>query len=301
MRTIKGADPNAIAAFVAVVERRSVRGAAADLGLSKSTVSERLAALEAHLGVRLLSRTTRSVALTDLGERFHREVAPAMAALRDAEALLGRLSAHPTGRLRLTAPVELGQRVMGPVLSTYLARYPEVDVEVDLLDRRVDLVEEGYDVAVRIGVLEDSTLVARRLGEPTSLHVVASPDYLARRGVPTVPAELAAHRVLVMTQTRAPTTWTFRDGRRAVPVQVVPHVAINSYVVVAELALAGVGIARLPTLMAADGLARGALVELLAGYGPEPVQLHAVTAPGRNASPAVRAMVELLVETLRLG
>lgn len=294
------ADPSTIVAFLAVVEHGSFRGAARALGIPKSTLSQRVAQLEAHLDARLLARTTRSLTLTDLGVSYHRAVAPLMAALDAAETAMSELAAHPTGRLRMTAPVELGQAAFGDVLVHYTLRYPDVKVEVDLSDRQVNLVEEGYDLALRIGPLVDSRLVTRKLGSPQHVGVYASPRYLERAGVPKRPRELVEHRCLVMSSSQSPTVWTFGTGRRAVTLTLEPHVAVNSFRVLSDLVLAGTGIGRLPSLYATGPLSRGEMIELFPTYAVER-QPFAVYASARNVAPALRAMVDLLVERFEVA
>jgi DNA-binding transcriptional LysR family regulator len=291
-------DPGAILSFVEVVKQKSFRGAARELGLSKSTVSQRVASLEEQLDARLLSRTTRSVKLTDIGATYYREVAPALDALRNAESLIGQLSARPSGRLRMTAPVEFGQLQLAEALTIFATRYPEVELDLYLTDRSVNLVEEGFDLAVRVGPLSDSGLVTRRIGEPQQVRVFASPGYVRKHGAPQTPAELAAHRCLAMSGAREPTSWTFQFGGRLRAVSVTPCLAVNSFQVLTALAIAGVGVMRAPLRFAAAGLAARKLRELLAPHAPPARPTLAVYPSARNVSPAVRAMVDVLSERL---
>lgn len=288
------ADLNAVACFSKVVELESFRAAAAALGVPKSTLSRRIAELEDALGARLLERTTRRLRLTDAGRAYHQRIAPALDALGEAERALEEQTAKPAGRLKLTMSMEGGQTLLGPILAEYLARYPEVQLQIELMDRRVDLVEEGFDVAIRAGALPDSSLIARSLGAAGSLRVYASLDYLKRRGIPRHPRELAEHTCMVMTGQSSPLTWTFQHRGKPLPVKVRPHVAANSFKLLAELVAAGHGVARLPNYMAAEPPEAHGLRSVLDSFALPPMPWHVLYPSSRNLSPKVRALVELV-------
>jgi DNA-binding transcriptional LysR family regulator len=291
------ADLNAVGCFAKVVELESFRAAAAALGIPKSTLSRRIAELEDTLGVRLLERTTRRLRLTDAGQAYHLRVAPALDALREAERAVEEQNAKPSGALKLTMTIEGGQAVLGPILAEYLTLHPGVRLQVELTDRRVDLVEEGFDVAIRTGALPDSTLVAKRLSLVGAFRVYASPLYLARRGTPRHPRDLGAHDCLVMSAQRTPLTWAFQHRGKALPIKVRAHAEANSFALLHALAAAGHGIARLPDYLASQ-LSQAdepsELRELLSPFAPPPMPWQVVYPSSRHLSPKVRALVELL-------
>lgn len=288
------ADLNAVSCFAKVVELESFRAAAQALGVPKSTLSRRLAELEDTLGTRLLERTTRRLRLTDAGRAYHQRILPALDTLREAERAVEEQNAKPSGRLRLTMTMEGGQAVLGPILAEYMTLYPEVKLEVELADRRVDLVEEGFDLAIRAGALPDSTLIARKLGAPGRLRVYASQSYLARRGTPRHPRELVEHDCLAMSAQSSPSTWTFQHKGKPLPQKVRPHAEANSFTLLRELAAAGHGVARLPEYLAAESPGPPRLREVLDTFAPPPMAWHAIYPSSRHLSPKVRALVDLL-------
>lgn len=294
MRTTNRTAPQDVDAFLAVVEAKSFRGAARELDMPKSTVSGRVRELEERLGTQLLVRTTRNVRLTHVGEAFYREAAAAMSALKAASDRVLEHSETPRGRLRMTAPFELGQRFMGGVLSTFSLRYPEVRVELDLLERQVNLVEEGYDLALCIGPLADSMLVARRVGPIQELGLYASPAYLESSGTPQRPSDLKDHRCLLKSGGQDPRTWRFRMDGRPSSVTIEPSVEVNSFLVLSELAQAGAGIAALPRVLVQE--LKMNLVPILEEFNSPERECFLVYPNARAATPAVRAMIDLIVQ-----
>lgn len=289
-------DLNRMALFVRVVQSGGFSAAARALSIPKSSVSRQVAALEQRLGVPLLRRNTRSLSLTEAGEayfrRAHTIVAEAEAA--EAEAIAG--TAEPRGLLRITATVGFGQAILQPILAEYLARFADVRIEAHLTDQRVNLIRDGFDLAIRMGTLDDSELAARRLGSFQRV-VCASPDYLRRRGTPHAPGDLAAHDCLVIE--RALATWRFESPAGDVPVRVPWRLCINHVQVLRAAAHAGHGIANLPQYLVEDDLAAGTLVALLPEFSQPQVEITAVYPASRPPSPPLRALIDLLAERLR--
>lgn len=295
----------AMTVFVRIVEAGSLTGAAARLGTSLASVVRALGGLEQALGVRLLNRTTRRIALTDEGHEYHERCRRLLAEIEDAEALLTDRRATPAGRLALTAPVMFGRLHVAPVVIDFMQHYPAVRVELSLLDRVVDLLDEGIDLAVRIGPLPDSSLVATPLGE--TRHVVcASPAFLARHGVPQRPADLAGQPGIRFTGLGRASVWEFADpqaGRRATaaPARVVPGEAFTTNQIdpALDACVAGLGFGRFLAYQVHALLARGALVQVLAGYEPPPRPIHLVCPHARLLSSRVRTFVDHVAPLLR--
>jgi DNA-binding transcriptional LysR family regulator len=289
----------AMRVFAQVVDSGSFAKAADKLGLSTSAASRQVAELESHLNTRLLNRTTRRVSLTESGRAFHARAMQLLADLEEAEQEAGRATVVARGTIRLTAPVTLGARHLAPLVAEFIGRHPGVAFDVSLSDRIVDLVEEGFDLAIRIGASGPDTLVARKLGE-TRLVACASPAYLATHGTPRVPEDLARHNCFTYEYVTPSEHWRFREplgGERVVRVRGNLHT--NSGELHAEAAADGVGIALEPDLIVLPHLRAGRLVELLPEFAPAPLPIYAVYPSRKHLSAKVRLFVDFLVERFR--
>lgn len=287
----------ALEAFAKVAETQSFSEAARRLRSSKSAVSRHVAALEADLGARLFHRTTRSLTLTEAGRDYFARTSRILADLAEANASVTQLQAAPRGRLRVNAPMSFGFLHLAPALGDFLARYPEVELDVTLTDRFVDLIDEGVDVAVRIGTLADSSLVARRLAAIRRV-LCASPDYLKRRGVPRTPDDLKAHDCLSNTNINIAREWRFVNPESGAlwPVEVKGRMSANSGDMLRVAALRGHGFVHLPTFIVGADLKAGTLVSVLESYIAQDLTLNAVYPTARHLSPKVRAFVDFLAE-----
>jgi DNA-binding transcriptional LysR family regulator len=286
---------DAMQAFVAVADLRGFAPAARKLGLSASGVTRLIAALEHRLGARLLQRTTRSVALTDVGTRYLERARRILGDVEEAEAAVEGERIKPSGRLVVSAPVGFGRLHVSPVMSAYLKRHPEVFGELRLSDRIVNLVEDGVDLAVRIGHLADSSLVARQVGEMRRI-VVASNGYLKARGEPKTPAAIASHQTIQFGAMTAPPDWRFVEDGREVRVAATPRFTTNSADAAIQYAGEGGGLTRVMFYQAADALKRGRLKIVLAKFEQPPLPIHLVYPTSRLLSAKVRAFIDLVTE-----
>ena len=283
-------------AFVAVADHQGFAPAARKLGLSPSGVTRLIAALEDRLGARLLQRTTRQVTLTDIGARYLERVRRILADVEEAEAAAEGERTRPSGRLVVSAPVGFGRLHVSPVMSAYLKRYAEVTGELRLSDRMINLVEDGVDLAVRIGHLADSSLVARHVGEMRRI-VVASQDYLGKRGVPDTPAAIAGHDTIQFGDTAVPRDWRFVENGREVRVACTPRFSTNSADAAIQYAEADGGLTRVLAYQAADSIRAGRLQIVLAKFEQPSLPIHLVYPTSRLLSAKVRGFIDLVTET----
>jgi DNA-binding transcriptional LysR family regulator len=294
-------DLNDLFYFAKVVECGGFMAAGRKLGLPKSRLSRRVAELEARLGVRLLQRTTRKLALTEVGANYYEHCRAMLAEAEAAEEAILRATAEPRGLVRVTCPEQIAKSLLGPILPRFLAANPQVRVWLDATGRRVDLIEEGVDVALRVRpVIEESaSLVARRLGVGR-LFLVASPTLLAGHGVPKTPAELARYPLLTMSRPdgRGLVALLDSEGHEYSVWVDAPRLMTDDLVVLAQAAVAGLGVAALPVLVCQEALEEGRLVQLLPEYQIPGGILHVVFPSRRHLVPAVRSFIDFLVADL---
>jgi DNA-binding transcriptional LysR family regulator len=282
--------------FVRTVESGSFSKAAREFGLSQPSVSRSIAALERRLGVKLLIRTTRQVSATDAGEALLARARDALLAIDEAESA-ARGADHLSGVLRVALPPEYGVRRVVPLLPAFFARHPLLKIDLMMSDRFENLIAEGADLALRLGDLPDSSFVARKLESSRRLFI-AAPSYLARRGAPTSLADLARHDIISGPPDTSDEAWAARYNGRIERQTLSPRIRSRSATGVVACAVAGLGIATGSTWMCADALASGAIVEILADYGLDPIQAYVVFPAGRKPSQRARAFSDYLEQTL---
>lgn len=289
-------DLNEMAIFVHVVEAGSFTGAAKNLGLPKSTVSRKITQLEERLGVRLIQRTTRSLRLTDTGNAYYSHCARILGEIEEANIAVTQMQSTPTGTLRITAPVLFGSTVLSGLVAEYMEHHPQVVVDLILSDQRLDLVQEGIDVAFRIGQLEDSSLIGRYLGDVRGI-LCASPDYIERFGAPSHPDQLPEHRLITGSNWLQ---WHMQGPQgQEVNLQVKPRLQVNDFASLYALALSGAGIGPLPLLIAAPAIRSGNLVPVLCDWPFEASPIHALYPSNRHLSAKVRSFVDFVIDSIR--
>ncbi|MGO1119467.1 LysR family transcriptional regulator [Rhodovibrionaceae bacterium A322] len=283
--------------FVRVVQAKSFSGAARNLGLSPSAVSKQIGRLEDRLGARLLNRTTRQLSLTEVGSAFFQRSERIITDVSEAELAVSHLHGAPRGTLRVNAPVSYGRRHIAPLIPEFLDGHDEVQLDLTVNDRFVDLVEEGVDVAIRIGELADSSLIARKLA-PNRRLVCASPDYLAKHGTPKQPTDLADHNCMTYTYRAQRHEWHFDGPSGHEVVTVNGDMETNNAEVLHAAVLGHHGICLLPLWLAGEDLCAGRLVELMPDYKVPDSAIYAVYPHNRHLSPKVRSFVDFLAEHL---
>jgi DNA-binding transcriptional LysR family regulator len=290
----------ALRALRGVVELGSFTAAAEALGVTHTAVSRQIKQLEAMLGAQLLNRNTRRFALTDAGKQYYEASRQILDALDEADRAVGQHQARPSGSLRINAPMAFGTLELAAWLPRFIAQYPGLQVDLVCNDRIVDLIEDGFDVALRLTrELADSTLIARRLAS-SGLLLAASPAYLLQHGTPATPDALRQHNCLAYTQAARPHDWTFADaGGAAHTVTVRGNLQANTSVALRAAALAGLGIVNAAAFILHDDVQRGALVKLLPAYTQRPRELYALYPQNRHLSPKVRAFVDFAAEHYR--
>lgn len=279
--------------FVAVMETGSLAGAAARLGLSSGQASKLLARLESELGVRLLNRTTRALSATEVGQAYYDRIRAILDDLDTLDAQVKDRAATPRGRIRLTAPLTFGTLRLAPVLNDFANLYSQIELDVSFSDRMVNLVDEGFDAAIRAGRVADSSLIARKLCDMRTI-VVASDGYLHRHGTPAHPSDLSRHSCIIDTNFRDPLVWRFRERGAALNQPVAGRLRYSNAEACLAAAEMGLGIAHVPDFVAGPSLAAGRVRALLSDFGDEAGGIYAMYPPGRHLAAKVRHLVDYL-------
>ncbi|MCW9034988.1 MAG: LysR family transcriptional regulator [Alphaproteobacteria bacterium] len=291
-----------LAVFAKVVEEGSFTGAATSLNFSKSTISKHVTRLEERLGARLLNRTTRRLTLTEVGRTFYERCERILAEAEEAEEAVSRLSNEPRGTLRITAPMTFATRHLSDRLPKFMAQHPDVSIEIELGDRVVNIVDEGFDVAIRISRMADSSLIARRFASST-MKVCASPEYWEKHGKPQTPQDLKDHNCLLYSYRSSPREWRFKvapDNEQAfVSVRVSGTLLGNNGDMGLSVAKAGLGVAYIPAFHIGNDIEEGLLEPALDDYVEAPINMYAVYPHARHLSPKVRVFVDFLVESFK--
>ncbi|WP_135080429.1 LysR family transcriptional regulator [Terasakiella sp. SH-1] len=279
--------------FAQVIQSGSFSKAAEDLGMSKSSVSKKVSYLEDRLGVRLLNRTTRKLSLTEVGQVFYERCERIMSEAEEAELAITRLQDEPRGQLKISAPVSFGVQHLGKPLAVFGTKYPDLSMDVQLNDRFVDIVDEGFDLAIRIGRLPDSSLIAKKVGS-SRLVACAAPDYWEKHGNPQHPKDLVGHNCLIYTLARNSENWTYTENGQTETVKLSGNFTANNGNVISEMAIAGAGVCISPAFIVGPDLAKGRLVCVLEDYEVEPINIYAVYPHNRHLSAKVRLFVDFL-------
>ncbi len=283
-----------ISEFVAVAETSSFTAAAQKCGISVAKASRRVAALEDRLGVKLLNRTTRKVFLTEAGQLYFEHCRDLLNGLELAEQSVTRMQSMPQGLVKLTAPTTYGEKHLAPLLLQFIEKYPQVDLELVLTNRRLDLIDSGVDLAIRLGNLNDSTLTARRL-TGRQLHVCASPEYLEHHGEPHTLSELSHHHCLIGTIDH----WRFKENGRSRNLHVSGRFRCNSGNTLRDAARRGLGLVQLPDYYVQRDLGEGHLIEVLSAFRCDPEGIWALYPKNKNLSPKIRLLIDFLAEQLK--
>lgn len=289
-----------IGIFIAVVKNDSFAGAAQELGITSSAVSKQIQKLEHELQAKLLNRTTRKVSLTEEGGIFFERAGRALEDLQEAEEQIHELKAHPRGSLKVSLPVSLGRKYLGKAIASFANQYPEVELNINFDDRFIDMIEEDIDISIRIGILQDSSMIARRLASCPQI-VCASTEYLSKHPAPNHPKDLAEHNVLSYTRNKAMHEWRYKDpnGKEG-QVNLRGTFKSNTGDMMCEAAIQGVGIVILPIFYVAEHLETGALQRILPDYTTWPDRdIHAVFLPNRYLSTRLRLFVDHLTITCK--